>query len=204
MHLCTLPTGPSSYLYGKEYHAFSTYPEVIATFGQCVSVISGKQEQRFVCLVSKSLPSSHWCPPVGSLVSVLHENLVPMGNCNARTYWDHFSETLAKGISVLQYNPVTQSLCSWDPQTPLCLFLSRSPIFSFPTVTPAPPTHGRIGMLTDKGELHAVALPASLPEHPSVLLTSSHYLSLSVLVLLNTAVRPECCYSAPQKCRERR
>lgn len=43
------------------------------------------------------------------------------------------------------YNPVTESLCSQD-----LLFFSHSLTFSLPTVTPAPPTHSRIAMLTDK------------------------------------------------------
>jgi len=54
-----------------------TYAPVIASFEQRVSVISGNQQQKFLCLVAKPPPFSHCSPHVGSLVSVLHGKLQP-------------------------------------------------------------------------------------------------------------------------------
>lgn len=98
-------------------------PEFIASFGQRVSVISGNQEHRILCLVSESIPSSHRSLCVGSLVSVLHGNFVHMGNCSARISWDHFSQTLERGISILAYNPVIQVPVLAGPTNPALAFL---------------------------------------------------------------------------------
>lgn len=113
-----------------------------------MSVISGNQEQTFLCFVSKSLLSSQWSLCVGSLVSALHWNFVHMGNYRARTSWGHFSQNLARRISIFQYNPGIQFLRSWDPQTTLWLFFSH--FLLHPKSTSAPPTHSRIAVLTDK------------------------------------------------------